>query len=287
MKAKNAEIILLVGSQKGKTETFANLMMEALLAAKQKVVLHTLDDYQTFPKMKQVIVLTSTYGKGVPPANAKNFLSLLQKIENPANVEFSVVGFGSIKYTKFCQFAQDVQTALFNHKNFKLCVNPVYIDRGCYSTFLTWSKEWSATTNIKLNINKLEKKRKIKSYQFKVKEYYRDADDSSQTIFIELVTKKHKKLKKGDLLVIGSKKTKGLHYPIEKLKNKNILIAFHQKETNAITKHFGKLKKKKKFKARHICNTHFQLLGEGMNFERMMFPNTKHINSSNLLKKLG
>ena len=285
IKAKDAEIVLLVGSQRGKTETFANLLKEALLAVKQKAVVFTLDDYTLFPKMKQLIVLTSTFGKGMPPANAKNFLNLLEKVKNPATVSFSVVGFGSVKYPKFCQFAKEVHSALLEHKNFILNVKPVYIDRSCFSTFLNWSKEWSAKSNVRLTIEKLKTKPKTKRYQFKVKKYYRNADDPSQTIFIELATKKHKKLKKGDLLVVGSKKTKEQHYPIEKLKNKNVLIAFHQNEAHTAIKHFGKLKKK--FKARHICNTHFQLLSEGMSFTRHKFPNTKNISSSKLLKKLG
>ena len=285
IKAKDAEIVLLVGSQKGKTQTFANLLKKALLDAKQKVVLFTLDEYRLFPKMNQLIVLTSTFGKGVPPANAKNFLNLLQQVENPLAVCFSVVGFGSIKYPKFCQFAKEVHSALLEHKNFNLNVQPFYIDRSCFSTFLNWSKEWSEKSNVRLNIEKLENAPKTKRYKFKVKKYYRTSDASSQTVFIELATKKHKKLERGDLLVIGSKNTKERHYPIEKLKNKNVLIAFHPNEAHAVTKHFGKLKKK--FKARHICNTHFQLLKEAISFTSQEFPNTKSITSRKLLKKLG
>lgn len=284
MKVKEAEIVILLGSQKGKTETFANLLKDTLLRAKQKVVLHNLNNYASFPKMKRLIVLTSTYGKGVPPTNAKNFLNLLQEVENPSGIQFSVVGFGSRKYPKFCQFAKEVNTALLKHPNFNQSIDPVYIDKSCYSTFLSWSTNWSEETGIQIDLQKTPKQ---KRYSFKVKKYYQPVNNSSKTIFIELTTKKHKKIKQGDLIVIGSNKSKEQHYPIKKLSNKNVLISFNQDEEHLVSKYFGKLKKKRKFKARHICNTHFQLLSEGMSYSNKRFPNPETIIYPKLLKKLG
>lgn len=281
-KSKEAEIVVLLGSQKGKTEVFAKLLVEALTKAKQKVAFHELNEYGAFPKMKLLIVITSTYGKGVPPANAKNFLSLLQQIKNPKNVNFSVVGFGSKKYPKFCQFAKDVNEALENHSNFKNILEPVYINNSCYSTFLNWSRQWSTQTSIPLNVPELNKAPKIKSYRFKVKKQYKLNKAHNDTIFIELSTKKHKKIKKGDYLAIRSKHSQLAHYPIEKLKNKNVLIAFNKADL-PIT---SQLKKKKKFKAKHICNTHFQLLGEGMNIGLNKHPKPSTLGYSKLLKKI-
>lgn len=281
-KAKEAEIVVLLGSQKGKTEVIAKLLVEALIKTKQKVVFHELNKYASFPNMKQLIVITSTYGKGVPPANAKNFLSLLQQIENPKNVNCSVVGFGSKKYPKFCQFAKDVNEALENHSNFKNLLKPVYINNGCHSTFLDWSQQWSTQTSIPLNIAALNKAPKIKSYRFKVKKRYKVNKAHNETIFIELSTKKHKKIKKGDFLAIRSKQSQLAHYPIEKLKNKNVLIALNKADL-PIT---NQLKKKKKFKAKHICNTHFQLLGEGMNIGLNKIPKPNTSSNLKLLKKI-
>jgi sulfite reductase (NADPH) flavoprotein alpha-component len=268
MKVEEAEIVILLGSQKGKTETFANLLKDTLLRTKQKVVLHNLNHYAAFPKMKQLIVLTSTYGKGVPPKNGKNFLNLLKQVKNPKKVGFSVVGFGSIKYPKFCQFAKDVNAALLKHPNFNQTTESVYIDRNCFSTFLNWCNNWSKKTTICLNLGEFQKTPKPKSYKFEVENSYEIVDNSLKTIYIELSTKKYKRIKEGDLLVINSKKHKDQHYPIRQLSNKNVLISFDTKKTESISKQLKKFKKNKKFKAQHICNTRFQLLGRNSIYQK-------------------
>ena len=280
-----AEIVLLIGSQKGKTEVFAHSLKDALIAAKQKVTLCTLNNYNFFPQMKQLIVMTSTYGKGVAPTNADKFLKLLHDINNSPNIVFSVLGFGSTKYLKYCQFAKDVDSALLAHKNFSQLIKPTFVDRNNYSTFLNWTEQWSIANNIKLKITGKNKEFKPKDYRFKVKKFYIERVDISPIVYIELATKKHKKIKKGDWLSF-SFENKERHYSVEKLRNKNVLLALNTRKTAIDLKRIGKLKKNKKVKVRHICNTHFQLLSEGMAYSPSKSHSIKEISLPKLLNKL-
>lgn len=78
----------------------------------EKCFLTQLNHYTVFPKAKQLIVLTATYGLGDPPASASRFLKLLEKTPQTQPVHFSVLGFGSKAYPDFCKFAFDVNQAL-------------------------------------------------------------------------------------------------------------------------------------------------------------------------------
>ncbi|NRB62686.1 MAG: PepSY domain-containing protein [Saprospiraceae bacterium] len=71
--AQEAEIILLYGSENGSTRRFANALFKALIGAKQKVFLDTLNNYTSFPYAKTILVLTATYGDGEAPSNASDF----------------------------------------------------------------------------------------------------------------------------------------------------------------------------------------------------------------------
>mgnify|MGYP006408475257 FL=1 len=81
-KAAQSEIVILVGSETGSTMSFASLFYKELLNKDIKVHLTQMDKYQQFPKMKQLVIFTSTYGDGDPPANATKFLNLLDKFKD-------------------------------------------------------------------------------------------------------------------------------------------------------------------------------------------------------------
>ena len=107
-----SEFIILLGSETSSTIGFASLFKEALTSLNKKVFLSTLNTYSTYEKAKQLIVFTATYGAGEAPSNANNFENLIKKISPKNNLNFSVLGFGSLAYPDYCQFAIDVENML-------------------------------------------------------------------------------------------------------------------------------------------------------------------------------
>lgn len=104
--SQNAEIVILVGSENGSTISFANKIHQQLLAKGHRSFLTMMNQYVSFPKVRNIFILTSTYGLGDAPSNADKFISLLEKYPQQGKVGFSVVGFGSTAYHDYCAFAQ-------------------------------------------------------------------------------------------------------------------------------------------------------------------------------------
>ena len=92
-----------------------------------------------------VIVHTS---KGDAPANAVKFESLLNKYSQRQNIQFSVVGFGSKKYKKFCGFAEKVDALLESQPKFYRFVDIFMINNRSVEEFGKWEKSWSEKTGI-------------------------------------------------------------------------------------------------------------------------------------------
>lgn len=111
-KAEDCSFIILVGSENGSTNLFAKALYQQLIRNGEKCYLTQLNHYTVFPKAKQLLVLTATYGLGDPPASAAKFMKLLDKHPQAHPVHFSVLGFGSKAYPDFCKFAFDVNQTL-------------------------------------------------------------------------------------------------------------------------------------------------------------------------------
>lgn len=134
--------MILVGSEKGNTLYFAKIVFENLLANGYKVYFSELNNYKPSESVKELIVFTSTYGIGEPPVNAKRFLK--NWIENPIKQQFnySVVGFGSLNYADFCQFALTIQQQFIAFENAHQRIPIVKIHNQSYHSLKTWSIDW-------------------------------------------------------------------------------------------------------------------------------------------------
>lgn len=147
-KVCDAEYIILVGSENGTTMSFANRFQKQLIANGKKVFVAYLNQYQEFPRAKHLLVFTSTYGQGDAPANAVKFETLLKKHRQRQNIQFSVVGFGSKKYKKFCGFAEKVDALLDSQSQFTRFVDIFMINNRSVEEFGKWEKSWSEKTGI-------------------------------------------------------------------------------------------------------------------------------------------
>ena len=202
-KKENADIIILVGSETGSTFNAATSLYKALISSNKSVFIDHLNNYTYYKKATQLIVLTATYGEGDPPINATNFLSLIKKIKQKKQLNFAVVGFGSLAYTQYCKFAIDVNNALKANKNFT-CVLPLFkINNQNFTDFKNWGLQWSEKTNIKLHLKQPLFKTK-KQHSFSVVSKTELNTDAS--FLIRLKSNKKIRFTSGDLLAITPKK---------------------------------------------------------------------------------
>ncbi len=109
-------LTILFGSQTGTAESLAKRVAKE--AGKRNFAATILDMAQTdLPKLageKNVLVITSTYGDGEPPDNAKALHTVLGTATGDTlrQVRFSVCGLGDTNYTHFNQCAKDFDARL-------------------------------------------------------------------------------------------------------------------------------------------------------------------------------
>lgn len=124
---KKQPILLLYGSETGTTLGFAKRFKKRVKSELGiSLAIARLNDFKSYPELQKTIILTSTYGEGEPPSNARLFLKKMATFESNHTIEFSVLGLGSKSYPKFCQFAKDIQFTLDAHPQFKE-IAPLYL----------------------------------------------------------------------------------------------------------------------------------------------------------------
>jgi sulfite reductase (NADPH) flavoprotein alpha-component len=109
-------LTILFGSQTGTAEGLAK---RAAKEAGRRGFAATVIDLAGFTmaqlaQEQSVLLITSTYGDGEPPDNAKALLGALAATDAPRlpNLRFAVCGLGDTNYLKFNQCAKDFDTAL-------------------------------------------------------------------------------------------------------------------------------------------------------------------------------
>lgn len=145
-----AEYIILVGSETGNTFSLANHFYTGLKKIGKKVYISDLNEYNTFKSAKFLIVFTSTYGDGEAPSNSSNFEELFKTIIPKSELKFCVVGFGSLFYPKYCNFAIKVDELLDNNNSFERILPLVKINNQSEVAFIDWVKKWNSITGMKL-----------------------------------------------------------------------------------------------------------------------------------------
>lgn len=200
--ADEAEIVILIGSENGGTRRFGGVLQKQLLQKGKKVFLDDLNHYQTYLQLKNLVVLTSTYGEGDPPANATEFLSLLEKTPLSRPFQYSVVGFGSLAYPNFCQYALDVEEALAKNEYGRASSPPVLIHNKSWPNFKKWAESWSKKTDNPFSLPAQLKTKKEKLYSFQILDKRFVKDPYDETFILKLKPLKKLKFQSGDLLAI-------------------------------------------------------------------------------------
>ncbi len=153
---KDSKYIILVGSEKGNTYEFAKFLSTQIQSFGEKVIVKPLNSYKIYNKAETLIILTSTYGEGDPPSNATNFISLFKKFDQPNKIKYSIIGFGSLKYPKFCAFAINVDSVIKTLDNFNEIVPLMKVDRRSVAEFNKWVKIWNNSTLTSVKFEPME-----------------------------------------------------------------------------------------------------------------------------------
>lgn len=109
-------LTILFGSQTGTSEAIAK---KAAKAAAKRGFAPTVADMGTFdaaklPAAKNLLIITSTYGDGEPPDNAKALHAALTsgKVPSLTELRFSVCALGDTNYTHFCKCGREFDALL-------------------------------------------------------------------------------------------------------------------------------------------------------------------------------
>ncbi|MBI3879942.1 MAG: sulfite reductase subunit alpha [Verrucomicrobia bacterium] len=109
-------LTILFGSQTGNAEGLAKRIAKEAGKRGFAPTIHDLGKYPTaqLASEKALLVVTSTYGDGEPPDNAKGFWDFLGSDAAPklAQTHFSVCALGDTNYAKFCAFGKSVDERL-------------------------------------------------------------------------------------------------------------------------------------------------------------------------------
>lgn len=150
--AEEANYIILVGSENGNTFRFARAIYQELTDAGEKPFLCELNSYRVFPKAKQLIVMTATYGLGDAPSNSTRFMKLVDKYPQPQGLSFSVLGFGSHSYPDFCKFAFEVNNLLSAQEWATPLLEIHTIDDRSPEQFRQWAELWSQLSGVPVSL---------------------------------------------------------------------------------------------------------------------------------------
>jgi sulfite reductase (NADPH) flavoprotein alpha-component len=109
-------LTIVFGSQTGTAAKLAKAVSKEASKHGFAPTIHDLAKYQTaqLASEQNLLVVTSTYGDGEPPDNAKGFWDFINAESAPKleRTRFSVVSLGDTNYAKFCQFGKDVDEKL-------------------------------------------------------------------------------------------------------------------------------------------------------------------------------
>ena len=253
-----AEFVIVVGSETGSTYKPAKLIFDAIRNLGKKVFISEMNQVSEFNKMKHLLVLTSTYGTGEAPNNANNFLSKLSELELKNPVDYSVVGFGSLAYPDFCEFAIDVDASLQQQANFTPATPLYKIHNQSFVDIHRWAKEWSENVGLSIQLSEEDQKISLpKQQEFTVLE--RTELNQDDTFLLQLKPKRRTSFQSGDLLVFYPEEDSVARYYSIGKRNQNILLSIKKHDLGVASCYFSKLRPGDQIKAVIQKNSAFHI----------------------------
>ncbi|NIJ43695.1 sulfite reductase (NADPH) flavoprotein alpha-component [Wenyingzhuangia heitensis] len=259
--ANQANIVILIGSENGSTKRLAKTLLLSLLKANQKVFLDDLNNYQNYPNIEQLIVLTATYGQGEPPSNAHLFLDKLQQTQIDHSLDCHVIGFGSFSYPKFCEFAKTIFKQTSAHQQINVPAEaPLLIHNQNYKQFKNWATNWSQSLGIQLDLPTELTAKKTKETTFTVIDKEVVKDNYDETFTLTLALQKRKRFLPGDLLgIIPPNESSERLYSIGKNAKGDLLLSIKKHTHGVCSNYLHQLETGAKFNGTIQQNKEFHL----------------------------
>ncbi|MEM9487471.1 MAG: flavodoxin domain-containing protein, partial [Cyanobacteria bacterium P01_F01_bin.116] len=131
--------ILAFGSESGNAERLAQRLSAQIEQKSIDVGCEALDNLNltNLDSNDLLLVITSTFGDGDPPGNARAFAEQLSATQTVSPFQYAIFGLGDVGYPKFCQFAKTVDTSLAE-KGARRLVNRVDADLDYLNFFSRW-----------------------------------------------------------------------------------------------------------------------------------------------------
>lgn len=149
---RDADTVLLVGSETHTTWGFAAALHAALTRAGLRVHAAPMNDIETpHDGLRRLLVLTATYGDGEAPEGARQFLPRLARLPAGPAVAFAVLGFGDRQFPHFCGYARQVHDALAA-RGLEALGEAGTVDRQSEPEFRQWCKWLGETLGMTLDI---------------------------------------------------------------------------------------------------------------------------------------
>lgn len=258
-KGKDAEYILLVGTENGSTLRFANAIHEQLNAQGKVSFLAQLNQYEVYPNAKHLLVFASTYGLGDPPSNGNKFLQLIDKYPQKHKINVAVVGFGSHAYPDFCEFAKQIDQKLATQSWADQLTGLYTVDDKSAPQFVAWVKAWSEKAKIELATTQALYAKKPKGLQKMMVLDRTEVNEQEQTFMLTIRTPARTKFTSGDLLAIyPADDNRERLYSVARCKgNVQLVVKLHQPGLGS--EYLNKLKVGDVFRARMVTNASFHL----------------------------
>lgn len=148
---RDAETIILVGSEGGSSWGFAATLQHALRLQAQLVHVAAMNELRrSYPNASRLLVLAASYGDGMAPASARQFLARLEHFTSTPG--FAVLGFGDRSFAQFCGFAATVDTAL-EAKGLRRLLPLASVDRQSAGHFAAWGANLGARLGLPVALN--------------------------------------------------------------------------------------------------------------------------------------
>lgn len=255
----DTEFVILVGSETGSTYKPAKLIFDAIQNLGKKVFITEMNQVSEFKKMKHLLVLTSTYGAGEAPNNANNFLSKLSELELKNSVDYSVVGFGSLAYPDFCEFAIDVDESLKEQTNFTRATPLYKIHNQSFVDIQRWAQEWGEKVGLSIQLKEEDQKISLpKQQDFTIVQ--RTTLNQDDTFLIQLKPTKRARFQSGDLLAFYPKEDSVARYYSIGKRDQDILLSIKKHEFGVVSSFFSQLQSGDQIKAVIQKNKAFYIL---------------------------
>jgi sulfite reductase (NADPH) flavoprotein alpha-component len=251
-----AQYVVLVGSETGNTNRFAEAFSKSLIEKGMKVFIDKMNNYTVYKKATQLILLTSTYGEGDAPASANQFNEKFKNITQPKNMDYSVVGFGSLMYPEYCKYAVVVDELLGSNERYQQLMPVFKINNQSETAFKEWANQWSEKSGVSVHIQNKNLSRKVKGLR-PIEVAKKSSLNCDDTFTIQLKPKHRLKFTSGDLLAIYPEEDKVERlYSIGKIDDQ-IFLSLKRHEQGLVSNFMNQLKPNEMIEAKIKRNYEF------------------------------